>query len=384
MDFGWNDDQVRYRLDVRAFVEANAPGWTHEDRDVPDDKTRDASLVFCQALARRGWLTPQLPKQYGGTTHSEWERVILAEEMWAHGEPRGPQYMNSNWIAPAILMAGTEEQKDFHLGRIAAGDVLWCQGFSEPGAGSDLASLRTRAVRDGEFYIVNGQKLWTSYAHQAEYCFLLVRTNPDAERHHGISILLVPMDLPGIELRDVRTPFVEHLVHEAFFRDVRVPLSCRLGPEDQGWDIITRTLSNERIGVPRYAYSDYLLQTTMEQLSAACSETDSLSPEVAEDLGAAFAFAEAARTLMYVSVHEMQRREEGHYMAAVWRAMGAGFMEVYEREALMRLQGDEGLVDATPADKQVLMGTVGPIVAGALEIQLGVVARQCLKLPKAV
>jgi alkylation response protein AidB-like acyl-CoA dehydrogenase len=380
MDFDWDDDQVRYRAAVRALVHQRADGWTHDDRDVPDQRTRDASIAFCKELSSRGWLTPQLPVEYGGTTASDWERVILAEEMWAHGEPRGPQYMNSNWIAKAILMAGTAEQKKYHLGRIAAGDVLWCQGFSEPGAGSDLASLRTRAERDGDFYVVNGQKVWTSYAHQAEFCFLLVRTNAGVERHHGISILLVPMDLPGLEIRDIETPFVEHLVHEVFFDDVRVPESCRLGPEDEGWQVVTRTLSNERIGVPRYGYAEVLLQQALDELSESGIEDEAIKREA----GIAFAFTEAARTLMYLSVDSMQRSEADHYMAAIWRTIGAGLMEAHVREALMSMQGEAGLIENTPADKQVLMGTVGPIVAGALEIQLGVVARQCLKLPKAI
>ena len=161
----------------------------------PDDV--EAVKAFCAALGEGGFLTPHWPKAYGGREASPWEQLIISEETWSVGEPRGGQYMNTNWIGPALMAYGTPEQQAEHLPPITRGEVNWCQGFSEPDAGSDLAALRCRAVRDGDTYVVNGEKIWTSYAHAAEYCFLLVRTDPDSPKREGITILLVPMDTAG-------------------------------------------------------------------------------------------------------------------------------------------------------------------------------------------
>jgi hypothetical protein len=159
----------------------------------PNSDARRVPKQFCPALARKGWLTQHWPREYGGRDATPWRHAILGEEMWRIGEPRSSQYMNVNWVGPTIMAYGTPEQKAFHLPRISAGNVFWCQGFSEPEAGSDLVSLRTLAVRDGEEYLINGSKIWTSYVNYADYCFLIVRTDPSSKRHHGISVLLMPM-----------------------------------------------------------------------------------------------------------------------------------------------------------------------------------------------
>ena len=173
--------------------------------------------------------------------------------------------MNANWIGPAILQLGSREQKQEHLAAIAAGRSNWAQGFSEPDAGSDLSALRTTAVRDGDYYVVNGQKMWTSYAHAASNIFLLVRTSKEANPRHGISILLVPMDTPGIEVREIPALHFSHLVHEVFFRDVRVPVSGRLGAENDGWSIIRTLLANERVGNARHEWVDRCLDRVFDE-----------------------------------------------------------------------------------------------------------------------
>ena len=185
--------------------------------------------------------------------------------MWIAGEPRGGQYMNVNWIGPTLIRYGSEAQQARYLPPIAEGRALWCQGFSEPGSGSDLASLRTRAVRDGDDYVVNGQKIWTSYAGLADTCFLLARTSDD--RKAGISILLVPMDTPGITVRQIPSLIGEGDIHEVFFDDLRVPPSARLGEEGQAWEIVAYSLRNERLGIPRYAFARAALDRAV-----ACSE----------------------------------------------------------------------------------------------------------------
>jgi len=380
MDLEWTDEERAFRSELRAFIDAHRrPGWSHHEREMPVPADRDAVLAFCAAMGAEGLLTPHWPTQYGGRGASPWEQTIVSEELWAAGEPRGPQYMNVNWIGPAIMLAGTEEQKRHHLGRISRGEAMWCQGFSEPGAGSDLASLRTAAVRDGDVYIVNGQKIWTSYAHAADHCALLVRTDPTTSGSEGISILLVPMDLPGIEVRDIPNPWMTHVVHETWFTDVPVPVSCLLGEEHQGWEIVRQVLANERVGIARHECAERTLDATVEWASAEGVDVD--EPSIAEILGMAYATCEAARALNYAAVHERTVDQGSRRpMAAVSRAV-TGPMETRVAQACLEVLGPEGLARHSPAERQLLMGTTGPIAAGSLEVQLNLIARH-LGLPK--
>jgi alkylation response protein AidB-like acyl-CoA dehydrogenase len=381
MDFDWTDEEKAFRAELVAFIKENRrPGWTHHDRDMPEPGDRDTVLEFCQAMGKRGFLTPHWPVEYGGRKASPWEQTIISEEIWAAGEPRGPQYMNTNWIGPALMLAGTDEQKDFHLPMISRGEAMWCQGFSEPDAGSDLAALQTKAIRDGESYIVNGQKIWTSYAHTADYCFLLVRTDPDAARGEGITILLVPMDLPGIEVRDIQNPWVEHLIHEMYFNDVVVPVSCRLGDENKGWEIVRSVLANERVGVARAECSERTLDGTIA--AAESIGTDVEDPAMAEVLGMAYATIEAARAMNYAAVNERVHDESGRRpLAAVSRAL-TGPMEGVVAAACLEVMGERGLARRSPAERQSTMGTTSTIAAGSLEVQLNLVSRLVLNLPK--
>jgi alkylation response protein AidB-like acyl-CoA dehydrogenase len=380
MDLDWTEDERALRAELRAFIsEHRRPGWTHRQRDMPEPEDVDAVLQFCQAMGRRGLLTPHWPAEYGGREASPWEQAIVSEELWAAGEPRGPQYMNVNWIGPAIMLAGTAEQKRFHLGRIARGEAMWCQGFSEPDAGSDLASLRTTAVRDGDVYVVNGQKIWTSYAHAADHCALLARTDPTTKGAEGISLLLVPMNLPGIEVRDIPNPWVKHLVHETWFTDVAVSASCLLGEENQGWEIVRQVLANERVGVARHECAERTLDAAVAWAEAEGADLD--DPSVVEELGMAYATCEAARALNYSAVHERTAGLDSRRpMAAVSRSV-TGPMESRVARACLEVLGPNGLVRNSPAERQLVWGTTSPIAAGSLEVQLNIIARH-LGLPR--
>jgi alkylation response protein AidB-like acyl-CoA dehydrogenase len=185
--------------------------------------------------------------------------MALREEMWAHHEPRGAQYMNVNWVAPAIMRFGTQAQQEQHLPAIAAGAELWCQGFSEPEAGSDLASLRTTAKPSGGEWQIFGQKVWTSYATFAQWMCLLARTDPSAEKHSGITVFLLPMDRPGIEVRPIQSMIGPHHLNEVFFDGVRVGVDDVLGTVNDGWLVVRETLALERLGIARYARCERLL-----------------------------------------------------------------------------------------------------------------------------
>lgn len=379
MEFGWTDTEEEFRTQVQgAFATHARPGWTHHDRDMPTPKERDEAMAFCQALAAEGLLTPHWPTEFGGRAASGWEQAILGEEAWGSGEPRGPQYMNVNWIGPAIIYAGTEEQKNYHLTRIAKGDVLWCQGFSEPDAGSDLASLRTAAVRDGDDYVINGQKCWTSYAHEAEFCFLLCRTNPKAERHSGISIFLVPMTTPGIEVREIPSPYAEHLVHEVFFTDVRVPDGCRLGPENEGWAIITKVLANERAGWVTHENALRRLDRVLDS-----EWVDVGDPDTSASAGRAYAMAEATRMLNFLAIDERENDEPGKRRSIAPVAQAAlGLLEPAVGWAIHEISGNEALDPDSIAGRSMVSMTASPIAAGAIEIQFNLIAKQTLQLPR--
>jgi len=380
MEFGWSASEAEYRTAISEFVEAELAANRSNTgiSGVASRRSVGRSFEFAAKLAERGWLTPHWPPEYGGAGATAWEHIILGEEMWSRGEPRGPQYMNVNWIGPAIMAAGTVQQRDYHLKRISAGDVIWCQGFSEPDAGSDLAALSTTAVRDGDEYVVNGQKIWTSYANSAEFCFLLVRTDPEAEKHRGISILLTPTSTPGFEVRDIRGIVGEHAFHHLYFTDMRVPVSCRLGPENDGWGVVRRALSYERVGSPRYARAALMLDEVARWAHARGKIDD---PAVAQRLALARAHCEAARLLAYCVIDDRSKQRQPGPNAYVARvAMVQADRTV--GELAMDILGTEGLAENSLADEQFRSALPAGVAAGTLEVQLNLVSRAVLGLPR--
>jgi alkylation response protein AidB-like acyl-CoA dehydrogenase len=296
--------------------------------------------------------------------------------MWIAGEPRGGQYMNINWIGPTLIRYGTEAQKSQFLPPIVEGRALWCQGFSEPGAGSDLASLRTRATQVGETYHVTGQKIWTSYAGLADTCFLVCRTSDDRKR--GISILLVPMNTPGITVRQIPSLIGEGDIHEVFFDDVMVPVTARLGEEGEAWSIIAYSLTNERLGIPRYALARAALDRAVGVLrDRGVFALDSVRIEAAHCL----ALCEAARVASYAIVTTRARGE-----AVGPESSSARFATVMAERRVAEFVVEylpEALADAHPYLKMHHQrGIVAGIAAGAAEIQLNIIASDVLKLPR--
>lgn len=258
MNFDLGQEAASLRHRIRELADRHLPadflGAFTED---PEDL--ETTRRFCKVLASEHLLALAWPTEFGGGGASVWEQTVLREEMWAHYEPRGPQYMGLNWIGPAIMRFGTKAQQELHLRRIAAGEAIWCQGFSEPDAGSDLASLRTAARRTDDGWRVTGQKIWTSYAQVAEWCFLAARTGAPDSRRQGVSIFLVPMDRPGIEVRPIRNLLGPYHLNEVFFDDVHVDPGELLGEENEGWQVIKAALAFERVGIARYARGERLL-----------------------------------------------------------------------------------------------------------------------------
>jgi alkylation response protein AidB-like acyl-CoA dehydrogenase len=221
-------------------------------------------------MADAGWAAVSWPREYGGRGATVLEQLVYTEETTRARAPLPLNVIGMNNIAPAIMQYGTEIQRTTLLPRMMRADDIWCQGMSEPEAGSDLASLRTRAVRDGDDFVINGQKIWTSLGHRAQWCQLYVRTDPEAPKHKGISCLIVDMRLPGIEVRPLVTLNGDTDLAEVFFRDVRVPADALLGPLNAGWQVATTTLSHERAGAARlYAEMQVRLEELVDDVVAA-------------------------------------------------------------------------------------------------------------------
>ncbi len=379
MDFAWSAQEAALRERLRALLRRELPSdWEAVTRHGPASPEQTAfSLEFCPKLAAAGLLVPHWPREWGGRDAPPWEHFILGEELWAAGEPRGAQYMNVNYIGPTIMRFGTPAQKDRFLPDMAAGRAIWCQGFSEPSAGSDLAALRTQAEPRGDAYVINGSKVWTSYAGLARHCFLLARTGGPGKS--GIGIFLVPMDTPGIVVRAIPSLVGEGDIHEVFFTDVVVPASARLGADVQAWPIIRYALSLERVGIARYAFARRVLDRMVAELRSRGHFDD---PLVKARAGQALAACEAARQLVYRVVDQRARGLPPSADANLAR------VAVVAAENAVADFGLDELGDAFAGATHPLFmqhherAITAGIASGAAEIQLNLVASEALQLPR--
>src|SRR5919198_5424275 len=286
---------TQLRRTLRDLVKTQVPDdFLGAFTDDPADL--EVAQRFCRTLAEQGLLCMSWPEEFGGRGASLWEQTVVREEMWAHHEPRGAQYMGVNWVGPAIMRHGTAEQRATHLPPIARGEVIWCQGFSEPNAGSDLASLQTAARRDGDGWQVSGQKIWTSYATMAQWCFLLARTSKGERKQQGITVFLVPMDDPAIEVRPIASMLGPHHLNEVFIDDLWVTEADVLGTVNEGWKVVQEVLAFERVGIARYARCERLLMRAPEVLG---DEWDALPDEVRARWARMLTHARRARLLAY-------------------------------------------------------------------------------------
>jgi alkylation response protein AidB-like acyl-CoA dehydrogenase len=376
MEFGWNDDERAYRDRVKSVLDTHLPrDWDETAVHGPGSRAQtEFSKQFCKILADEGMLIPHWPKDFGGQDAEPWAHFILGEEIWAAGEPRGPQYMNVNWIGPVMMRYATKAQQERYLPEITSGSVIWCQGFSEPSAGSDLASLQTKAERVEGGYRVNGAKVWTSYAGLADHCFLLARTSAGKG---GIVILLVPMSSDGIQVKDIPALIGEGDIHEVFFDDVLVPEENRLGEEGQAWEIISYALQNERIGIPRYAFARRILDRAIAKLKAEGRFED---PVIRDRAGRVLAKVEAARMMVYRVVDE---RAKGMPPSAFGNL--ARFAVVQADHAvsdfMLEFMPDGMLGDDPMQQAHHQRAIAAGIASGAAEIQLNLAARRHLGLP---
>jgi alkylation response protein AidB-like acyl-CoA dehydrogenase len=397
MEFKDTPEEAAFRAEVRAFIKQNLPAnWGTLDAEAEftgvEDPEREAFIKqWRTALARRGWIAPHWPKEYGGAGLTPSEQFIFNEEM---AEARAPAVggFGVQMIGPILILYGTDEQKKEHLPRITSGEVTWCQGYSEPNAGSDLASLQTRAVRDGDDYVINGQKIWSSGAHRADWMFMLARTDPDAPKHRGISMLLVDMKTPGITVQPLVNMANQHIFNQEFFENVRVPVKNRVGEENRGWYVGATLLDFERSNIGasiglRHTVND-LMQFAREgarQSGIPVRLTDSIRLELAERA----IEAEIARLISYRIISLQKRGVVPNYEASM--------NKLFRSEASQRVaQTGMKLIDLYgnifPNGKYAalrgristmyLTSVSATIAAGTSEIQRNIIATRGLGLPR--
>jgi alkylation response protein AidB-like acyl-CoA dehydrogenase len=336
--------------------------------------------TFCRLLADRVLLCMAWPEEFGGRGASPWEQTAVREEMWAHHEPRGAQYMGVNWVGPAIMRHGTDEQRRTHLPPIARGEAIWCQGFSEPNAGSDLASLQTAARRDGNGWWVSGQKIWTSYATMAQWCFLLARTSRGDKKQHGITVFLVPMADPAIEVRPIACMLGPHHLNEVFVDHLWVTEADVLGTIDEGWKVVQEVLAFERVGIARYARCERLLRSAPAVLG---DQWDDLPPELLRRWVRMLTHCRRARLLAY-RVVDLQNSgrvtpaDAASYRIAVTRLDQDSAEVLVEIVALASPTGDDARRFKRAVEDHHRYAVSATVASGSIEMQRILLARSLL------
>ena len=386
MDFTMGPGASALRGELRQLVAEHVPGdFLGAFTDNPADL--EIAQRFCRLLAERDLLCLAWPEEFGGRGASIWEQAVVREEMWAHHEPRGAQYMGVNWVGPSIMRHGTPEQQRTHLPAIASGAVIWCQGFSEPDAGSDLASLRTAARpapdADGGGWRVYGQKIWTSYALMAQWCFLLARTATGEKKQQGLTVFLVPMSRPGIEVRPISTMLGPHHLNEVFFDGVHVTEADVLGEAGHGWRLVQESLAFERVGIARYARCERLLLAAPRVLG---EEWETLPGELRARWARMLTHCRRARLLAYhvISLQAAGTVSPGDvasYRIAVTRLDQESAEVLMDILGLASLAGADGAWFRGEVEDHLRYAQASTVASGSIEMQRILLARSLLRPP---
>jgi alkylation response protein AidB-like acyl-CoA dehydrogenase len=394
MDFRFTAAEEAFRQEIRDWLRENLPdNWTGDrfTRGRDDPEGMNVYKEFAKRLAKKGWVAPHWPKEYGGLGLSVVEQLVFNEEMATANAPIGYSSIGVGWAGPTIIVYGTDEQKKRFLSPITSGEVMWCQGFSEPNAGSDLANLQTRAERDGDDYVINGQKIWTSGAHYADWCILIARTDQDAPKHKGISYFLVDMKTPGITMRPLIDMMNNHGFNEVFFDNVRVPRANLLGEENRGWYMATTTLDFERSSIGGAVGARKMLDDLVDWTKGVRSNGHSLydDPPVRWRLGEAAVEAELGKLLSYRVVTLQARGQVPNYESSIAKLFNTDMQLRMARSGLeiMGLYGQLEHKDKLAPlkgrfERQYLWQTGLAVGGGTTEIQKNIIAMRGLGLPR--
>jgi alkylation response protein AidB-like acyl-CoA dehydrogenase len=376
MDLRFSEADEAFRSDLRAWLATVLPELPPQPGRDDWEARRTWDTDWQRRLFDAGYAGLNWPKEYGGQDAPPSQQLVFLEETTRARAPYvGVNFVGLLHAGPTIIAEGTDVQKSAHLPKILRGDEVWCQGFSEPGSGSDLASLRTRAVRDGDHYVVTGQKIWCSYGQIGDFGELLVRTDPDAPKHKGISWLMLPMDLPGIDVRPLKTVLGSSEFCELFLDEVRVPVDCRVGAENDGWRVTNVTLSFER----GTAFVSDLVDTTRLVEELAPYVTD---PAQRRELGHIAADLDALWALTKRNVTQADSGRQGRGPFLVKLAYSEACQKLGEL-ALRVLERDALTVDGEgPFVEERLRSLAFTIAAGTSQIQRNIIGERVLGLPR--
>jgi len=388
-----------FRQETRAWLAEQCPTGARGPGPISNGSTKikitDAdTLLWLERMVEKGWTVPNWPREFGGGGLSNDEYLILLQEMAAIRARPALSSFGTSMIGPTLLEFGTEAQKQQHLTRIARAEVEWCQGYSEPGSGSDLASLSTRAVDAGDHFVINGQKIWTSGAHNADWMFCLVRTDPDAPKHEGISFVLLPMDQPGVEIRPIRLLSGESPFNETFFTDAVAQKSDLVGELNKGWTVGKRLLQHERSGMESLV-SGGAKGAEISLVGEAKRSLGEVDGRIADPLYR----QEVLKYEMDNHVFRMSQRraveesEEGTpgAVTSIFKVYGSELQQAYY-DLMLRLRGVNGFPDTMSRNdqfsdreitdtKQWLYYRAASIYSGSNEVQRNIIAKRVLGLP---
>ncbi|MDG1990445.1 MAG: acyl-CoA dehydrogenase family protein [Dehalococcoidia bacterium] len=382
MDFSWSNEENKFRQTVQDFLKNN---WDPSKSDLlegADDDSFEDMRTFRHKLAEQGWLIMSWPKEYGGKNASYMQQMIFKEESASYGAPTAGGA--EDILAPALMVHGTDEQKKNHLPPIAKAQVLWAQGYSEPGAGSDLASLTTRAKKEGDFYIINGQKIWSSNAHRSDWMHVLVRTDPDAPKHRGISYVMMDLKTEGINIRPIEQMHARGGFNEVFFEDVKIPSSNLIGEENRGWYIAMTALDFERSGVHLVIGVKRKINEIMEYINTK-KDSSMLIKKITDSI----IELEIARLLSYRITSMQSKGIVPNYESSLAKTFGTELIQNHARRVINLLGMYGGL--AKNSKHAPLNGTfcqeyismVGQTIQGGTsEIQRNIMATRGLGLPR--
>jgi alkylation response protein AidB-like acyl-CoA dehydrogenase len=378
MDLSYSADEESFRTRVRTWLEQNAP-----------DTTRGYDLAQMKAWQRKlhaaGFLAVAWPKEYGGAGLTPMEQAILNEELARAKAPGVINMMAISWVGPGIMRYGTDAQKKRFVPKILTAEEIWATGYSEPSSGSDMAAAKTRAERVGDHYVVNGQKVWTTFAHISDWYWILVRTNPEGPKWAGLSLLLIDMKSPGIEIRPIRQIDGGSEFNEVFLTDVKVPVENLLGKEGQGWEIVSSALVNERSGIAAGVRCDQTLEWLMKTARSQGKDAD---PTIRQQLADLAIKGQIMKCAGLRGLTDSLRERMNPHLSAAMKLMATTLSQQYSETAMEILGPYAALIgDAhAPFDgrwsKQYLGDRSMTIAGGTTEVQRNIVAQRILGLPR--
>jgi alkylation response protein AidB-like acyl-CoA dehydrogenase len=377
MDLTLSPSEQEFRNEVRSWLEANHPGPTPEG----DDAGFEFRRAWQRKLNERGWAGLSWPEQYGGSGATLFEQAIFSEEVARSGAPQMANTLGLAMGGPTVIGHGTDEQKERYLAPILSADEIWCQGFSEPQSGSDLASLKTKAVRSGDGWVVTGQKVWTTMAHQSKWCMLLARTDPNAAKHRGLTYFLMDMEQDGVETRPLRQITGEAEFNELFMEEARIPDANIVGGENNGWSVAITTLMHERAGL---AFAlQVSVQIALRELMERARETGaSKDPIIRQRFAQLYAEAQVLRLNAYRGLTKLQAHgapgPEGSLGKWHWAEVNQSLSAL-----ALDLAGPRAQLVDDPWTYRYLRARANSIEGGTTEILKNIVAERVLGLPRA-